>query len=274
MFNSSYLARRLVRSRQLVLGQSQRAMSALLVPLAPRDQLPFEVRTTEKTDAEIAVLEKEFKEFNARCSEELKEMNQNRITNIIERGGVDGWETAADLAHLKKSFSFTSTLQAQYFVQNVGRFCAQQDHHPEWSVSEGGRTVNVTLTSHFARNKVTLFDFQLAEHMNQQYAITQKWYRQYPFIASKTLVSWQVLIVGFVAFNFLVSIGVKWGNIYPTSSSRGLGPQAIHNRPLIAAPFEIATGAVRGQRNVEVYAMANVDDYAFKTNTFSADKLI
>jgi len=27
------------------------------------------------------------------CAEELKEMNQNRITNIIERGGVEGWET-------------------------------------------------------------------------------------------------------------------------------------------------------------------------------------
>ncbi len=50
----------------------------------------------------------EFKEFNQRCSEELKEMNQNRITNIIERGGVEGWETAADLAHLQKSFNFAS----------------------------------------------------------------------------------------------------------------------------------------------------------------------
>ncbi len=166
MFTSSLLTRRLMRS-QLLLSQSQRNMSALLVPLAQKETLPHELRSTQQTDAEIAVLEQEFKEFNIRCSEELKEMNQNRITNIIERGGVEGWETAADLAYLKRSFSFNTPAQAQYFVQSVGRFCSQQDHHPEWSVTDGGRTVNVTLTSHFANNKVTLFDFQLAEHMNQ-----------------------------------------------------------------------------------------------------------
>ena len=114
MLNSSYLARRLIRSNMV--AATQRNMSALLVPLAQKDQLPFELRSTEQTDAEIAVLQKEFKEFNIRCSEELKEMNQNRITNIIERGGVEGWDTAADLAYLQKSFSFSSASQAQYFV--------------------------------------------------------------------------------------------------------------------------------------------------------------
>ena len=40
-------------------------------------------------------MQKEFDEFNIRCSDELKEMNQNRITNIIERDGVEGWETVS-----------------------------------------------------------------------------------------------------------------------------------------------------------------------------------
>lgn len=52
-------------------------------------------------------------------------MNQNRITNIIERGGVEGWETATDLAYLQRQFTFSSPAQAQYFVQSVGRFCTQ-----------------------------------------------------------------------------------------------------------------------------------------------------
>jgi hypothetical protein len=67
--------------------------SALLVPLPAKEELPFEVRTTDQSDAEVERYQVAFKEFNIRCSEELKEMNQNRITNIIERGGVEGWET-------------------------------------------------------------------------------------------------------------------------------------------------------------------------------------
>lgn len=42
-------------------------------------------------------MQQSFKEFNARCAEELKEMNQNRITNIIERGGVEGWDTVISI---------------------------------------------------------------------------------------------------------------------------------------------------------------------------------
>ena len=272
MLNSSYLARRLIRSK--LVATTQRHMSALLVPLAQRDQLPFELQTTEQSDAEIAVLQKEFKEFNLRCAEELKEMNQNRITNIIERGGVEGWDTAADLAYLQKSFAFTSASQAQYFVQNVGKFCSQQDHHPEWSVTDAGKTVNVRLTSHFANNKVTLFDFQLAEHMNQQYKVTQKWFTQYPLLTPKAYTSWKIALATFVLFNFALSVGFSWGREYPSATNRGQKPQAVHNRPLIVSGFEMTSGALRGDKQVELYALANVDDYAFKTNIFSINKII
>ena len=37
------------------------------------------------------------------------------------------------------------------------------------------------LTSHFANNTATLFDFELAEEMNKQYFYTLKKYNQYPF---------------------------------------------------------------------------------------------
>jgi hypothetical protein len=159
-------------------------------------------------------------------------------------------------------------------VQNVGRYCSQQDHHPEWSVTDGGRTVQVRLTSHFANNKVTLFDFQLAEHMNQQYKVTQKWFIQYPLVASSTLTTWKIVIASFVLFNFVLSIGFSWGRGVPSATQRGRAPQAVHSRPLIVAPFEITTGALKGEKEVELYAMANVDTYTFKTNTFSINKII
>ena len=75
---------------------SSSSSSALLVPLPEQEQLPFEIRNSDLTDAEMDKLQVSFKEFNSRCAEELKEMNQNRITNIIERGGVEGWETVRE----------------------------------------------------------------------------------------------------------------------------------------------------------------------------------
>jgi hypothetical protein len=95
---SSVIARRLLRSRQaaatLISAQRRAMSSALLVPLDQQDKLlPFELRHTDLSEADFEKTQIEYKEFNAKCSEELKEMNQNRITNIIERGGVEGWET-------------------------------------------------------------------------------------------------------------------------------------------------------------------------------------
>ena len=104
MFNSSLITRRLMRSKQVFMVASQRQMSSsssvLLVPLEPQEvQLPFEMRSQDLTNAEIESLQSGFREFNARCSDELKEMNQNRITNIIERGGVEGWDTVKILCN-------------------------------------------------------------------------------------------------------------------------------------------------------------------------------
>jgi hypothetical protein len=33
----------------------------------------------------------QFQNFNDKCKNELREMNETRINNIIEAGGVDGW---------------------------------------------------------------------------------------------------------------------------------------------------------------------------------------
>jgi pterin-4a-carbinolamine dehydratase len=48
-------------------------------------------------------------------------------------------------------------------VHEVGKFCSLKDHHPQWETADNGKSLVVTLTSHFANNKVTLFDFELAE---------------------------------------------------------------------------------------------------------------
>lgn len=57
MFNSSMIARRLLRSRQTLTVTAQRLMSTssqvLLVPLPEKEQLPFEIRNNDLTEAEL-----------------------------------------------------------------------------------------------------------------------------------------------------------------------------------------------------------------------------
>ena len=60
MFNSSMIARRLLRSRQTLAVTTQRLMSTssqvLLVPLPEKEQLPFEIRNNDLTEAELESL--------------------------------------------------------------------------------------------------------------------------------------------------------------------------------------------------------------------------
>ena len=130
--------------------------------------------------------------------------------------------------------------------------------------------MQVKLTSHFANNKVTLFDFQLAEHMNKQYTITQKWFTPYPFVDSKTWSSLKIFIACFFLFNFGLQIGTHWGIMYPSASQRGEKPQAGHYRPLMVLPFEFHTNGIQSAKEAELYATAYVDDFAFKRTMFDS----
>ena len=128
-------------------------------------------------------------------------MNQNIITDIMDRGGHDGWETEENLNFMRKSFDFKSFEEANSFVQHVSKFCNQKDHHPEWSVSNGGCTVNVKLTSHFAGNKVTRLDFELAEAMNNSYFLTFGKFSHGGY-SEQTWSTLRILVGSFVALSF------------------------------------------------------------------------
>ena len=81
----------------------------------------------------------------------------------------------------------------------VGKYCTQKDHHPFWELKNEGKELTVTLTSHFAGNKVTLFDFELAEHMNKQYALAQHDFKLYPLFSQKAWGSFLVFLIGYGA---------------------------------------------------------------------------
>ena len=189
-----------VASRSMVI-MPQRQFS-LLVPITPTPRPSaehFEFPISEKFFRE---LEEKYAAFNEACKAELQMMNQNIITDIMDRGGHDGWETQESLDYMSKSFDFNSFEEANTFVQHVSKFCNQKDHHPEWSVYNGGRTVNVKLTSHFANNKVTRLDFELAEAMNNSYFLTNGRFKRGGF-TEQTWSTVRILVGSAVALSFL-----------------------------------------------------------------------
>lgn len=134
--------------------------------------------------------------------------------------------------------------------------------------------MTVRLTSHFAGNKVTLFDFQLAEHMNQQYKITGRWFVQYPWTSPQAIATWKIVIFTVIVGGLLWNIGAHWGNFYPSSSQRGGAPQAAQYRRLLVAPYAFESGALRSEKDAELYSKAFVDDYAFKRTLFRSRSAI
>jgi len=95
----------------------------------------------------------------------------------------------------------------------------------------------------------------------------------YPWVAASTVTSWKIFIGTFICLHLAISLGMSWGQVYPSSSLRGKPPQPLNNRALIVSPFETSTGALK-QENVDLYVTSNVDNYAFKTNLFSINKVI
>lgn len=213
----------------------------------------------------MQVLERKWNAYNAGAKEELKEMNQNKITNIIDRGGIDDWETAPDLSSLKRAFAFTSFEQAQYFIQHVGIYCSEKDHHPEWEVLEGGKVVSTKLTSHFAGNKVTLFDFELAEQMNDQYKITKSKFRMYPFLSSHQWSSVMISGIGSILGLLIFGFSKHWYDKYksPHTTIGGL-PRIFEDKtPVLKGVFHVNAAHLTSERELESYAAAYVDEYAF-----------
>jgi 4a-hydroxytetrahydrobiopterin dehydratase len=136
--------------------------------------VPADLMSTPLSDAAFAKLDAEYAAFNELCAQQLQEMNDNLYDNIVARGGFEGWTLAEDNSCMTKSFDFSTFEDANIFVQAVGQIADKKDHHPEWSTANGGKTLVVRLTSHFANNTVTRKDFELGEAMNKQQALLEK----------------------------------------------------------------------------------------------------
>lgn len=171
------------------------------MPLAEKPQFPAELVTTPLSDAVHTQLQEKYAVFNENCRHELQEMNANLIENIVSRGGEAGWDTTEDA--MQKTFDFNSFEECQAFCNEVSRFANKIDHHPEWSLTNGGQSVQIKLTSHFAGNKVTRLDFQLAEEMNNQFDITASSFKMFPWFSRSQIANMKIAFGAFVLTSFL-----------------------------------------------------------------------
>ena len=187
MLGSTRSLRRVSMLRQ----PAMRQFSTLIVPYEKvQTEIPVEFETLPLTFAHLDNLQQKYDLFNDNCKTELQTMNKNIIEGIVDRGGNDGWDTNED--NMTKQFTFESFDQCQFWCSEVSKFANEKDHHPEWSITDKGCTVNVTLTSHFADNKVTRLDFELAEEMNKQFTYASKRFSQFPRFESGQIVSMQI----------------------------------------------------------------------------------
>ena len=185
-------------------------------------------------------------------------MNKNIIDNIVDRGGADGWDTSED--HLKKSFTFNSFEEAQAFCRGVTNFCNEKDHHPEWSTADGGRTINVTLTSHFAGNKVTRLDFELAEALNNAHALTAGRYSMHPRFDAKQWASLKIGIGMFVLGSFFLRLATGSKHEEKEQGSTNETLTVYENRRKVW-PYQVLT-ALSGlmyQEELALYAYSELE---------------
>lgn len=108
--------------------------------------------------------------------------------------------------------------------------------------------------------------------MNVNYRIANKSFTLYPYISGKTWTSAKIFLL-LTAFSLAVYNTMHfWNYPYPSSVMRGGRPQYAHSRPLIVYPYRFHSGTLKTERELELYTLAQVDDYTFKSQVFANNK--
>lgn len=207
MFLSKKLYKRNSAISKLLAMRKMSTTVCLYKPIAtaldvPASKIPDHLELTQQYTAE---LQKKHDDYNKWAIAEYDTMISNRLANIIDSGSVKDWDLAGDHSYLRKTFDFPTPDHAHFFVNEVSKFCTSSDHHPEWSMI-GNKSIRVNLTSHFAGNKVSLKDYELAQKMNQVFS-SAKSHNQYSFITKELLIE-----IGVVGLLLLSIQFYRWRN--------------------------------------------------------------
>lgn len=92
-----------------------------------------------------------------------KKLTKTQIAKELKK--LDGWKVNAKGTEISKMFLFKDFKAALRFVNKVGKFAEEANHHPDIVLSYG--KVNVKLSTHSAGG-LTIKDFELAKAIDGQ----------------------------------------------------------------------------------------------------------
>lgn len=78
------------------------------------------------------------------------------------------WKTEND--RLKKAFEFNNFSEALQFVNKIGEIAENKKHHPDILLRDY-KFVDISLTTHDNRNKITEKDVELAQLIDALYSL-------------------------------------------------------------------------------------------------------
>jgi len=113
-----------------------------------------------------------------------------------------------------------------------------------------------------------LLDFELAEHMNEQFLVVMKTFRMFPYIKDQTWTSIKFWAVGYFLSIVLLAFVSIYRNQHRSATQRGLKPQPSHYRPLLVDKYDFVSGGMKDDKDCDAYAASYVDDYAYRRQFF------
>jgi pterin-4a-carbinolamine dehydratase len=90
-------------------------------------------------------------------------INTDSLTQIIKN--LDGWELKRNKV-LERKFTFDNFKEITKFLNHLVTLITELNHHPDFSLNTGSRTVFVSLTTH-SEDCITQADLDFASELNK-----------------------------------------------------------------------------------------------------------
>lgn len=156
------------------------------------------------------------KSLKSQHQEKFKLEEKSQINNFLlvdkrykEIAEQTNWKLISDSGNntssIEKVFLFNEEKYALEFISLMKDKCDEIDHHPSWTFNSNNSTktysINVNLTSHFAKNNVTEKDYEMAAYMSYEYEKLMSLYKDSKF---RTMISLSSTVLFFL---FIFSYG-------------------------------------------------------------------
>ena len=88
-------------------------------------------------------------------------LSDEKVDKELE--GLEGWEREGSV--ISKAFIFEDFQEINSFLKFLVDSIIEKNHHPDFNLDTGKRTINISLTTH-SENAVTVSDIDFARNLN------------------------------------------------------------------------------------------------------------